>query len=507
MSQGSAHYHPTLQPLNRSLGQATIRRSHRSDEDSLDLRPALTYRDLEDETPTAGDMRVPSDDDSIKAHPHMAKKLATSYTSLLLPIVLFATLLLGIAFIQRLSQLFTTSLRTPSTVIMSPRVFPNAAQADPLVSHSYELSSSASNPSSLSHLTLLPSPLDGSQLVHPDVALLIAQAHGVAAYIPDIVHFVIGAVHTSTHTQPTAASSSFDFLIQHWLALKSARDVLRPAQLLCHLTGPAPTSQWWERAKSLCTRVLPVRALTHVFGRPIHHAQHKSDFLRLEALLQYGGVALDLDVLTVGDWKADAVQYQLCFQQDFIVGLAQSAKLNWADRFDTSFIGAKADSPLLREWYNAYRMFDARSQVADSGTSEAGSWEMYDDHVLSFGATLLWTLNTLRPHLLTQLQPATVGAPYANEAEGIQRLYGSGLASEVASGWTVHLWQGEHERRRETRDKDGAVLSVAPVLEAEVEGKYAVDGVQQLCALAGKSWYGRLLRQSMESGEGGEKCG
>ena len=278
--------------------------------------------------------------------------------------------------------------------------------------------------------------------MHPDVAYLLELSHGVAPYIPDIVHFVIGTTHTSTH-QPTVEVAA-DFQLQHWLAIKSVRDILKPQHIYCHVVSPPPSSQWWTKAKSLCTQLLPTRSLSAVFGRPIHHAQQKSDFLRLEALLQYGGVALDLDTLATNSWKADANQYQLCFQQDFIVGLTQSAKLNWADRFDTSFIGAKKDSPLLREWYSAYRMFNDRSEVVDKGGDESSgdSWAVYDDHVLSFSAALLWTLNTLRPHLITQLQPTVIGATYANEPEGIQRLYGEGEAGGAATGWTVHLWAG-----------------------------------------------------------------
>ena len=445
-----------------------------------------------------GDMRIV---EAERPHPHMQKKFATSYASLLLPIALFATLLLCIAVVDRLSQLVARTILAPSTVIMSPRIFPNVAFTDPS-SQSYTFPS----PTALSQppLTLLPSPLDPSQLVHPDVAYLIGQAHGVAPYIPDIVHFVVGQTHTSMH-QPTTESTA-DFQLQHWLAIRSVRDTLRPQHIYCHVASPPPASQWWERAKSLCTQLLPVRSLTHVFGRPIHHAQQKADFLRLEALLQHGGVALDLDVLTVNSWKADATQYQLCFQQDFVVGFTQSAKINWADRFDTSFIGAKKDSPLLREWYSAYRMFDDRSKVADSGTDGSGdSWTVYDDNVVSFSAALLWTLNTLRPHLLTQMQPTTIGLPYANEPEGIQRLYGE-AASSAAASWTVHLWQGEHEKRKEVRGSDGAVKAVSAVLDAEVAGKYVVESVQQVCALAGKSWYGRLLKQAMEGGEDGEKC-
>ena len=494
------YQHSVSHATHRSLAHSTVSHSRRSvhaDSEAAAIDVRSPVREADDRTPTIGDM-VEAD----KPHPHMQKKFATSYTSLLLPIVLFVGLLLIVAFINRLSEWLSHTFLTPTAVIMSPKIFPNAALADPAVSLSYALS--PTTPSSQLPLTLLPSPLDPSQLVHPDVAYLIGQAHGVAPYIPDIIHFVVGVTHTSTH-QPTTTTAA-DFQLQHWLAIKSARDSLQPQHIYCHVAAPEPVSQWWQKAKALCTQLLPVRSLTHVFGRPIHHAQQKSDFLRLEALLQYGGVALDLDVLTVGSWKADVTQYQICFQQDFLVGLTQSAKLNWADRFDTSFVAAKKDSPLLREWYGAYRMFSDRAEVAYSGTDESGdSWTVYDDHVTSFSATLLWTLNTLRPHLLTQLQPSVIGLPYANEPEGIQRLYGD-EASDAAAGWTVHLWQGEHEKRREVRGKDGTVRAVSVVLDKDVDGKYAVDGVQQVCALAGKSRYGRLLKQAMESGGDGEKC-
>jgi hypothetical protein len=57
----------------------------------------------------------------------------------------------------------------------------------------------------------------------------------------------------------------------------------------------------WDVEQSGTTRLEMVkeRDVTDVFGKPIEHFAHKADVLRLEALRDYGGVYLDVDVLVV----------------------------------------------------------------------------------------------------------------------------------------------------------------------------------------------------------------
>lgn len=41
------------------------------------------------------------------------------------------------------------------------------------------------------------------------------------------------------------------------------------------------------------------RDVTSVFGQEVEHFAHKADVLRLEALRDFGGVYLDMDVLVI----------------------------------------------------------------------------------------------------------------------------------------------------------------------------------------------------------------
>ena len=450
----------------------------------------------EQRVPTVRDMDLRDEDKHTAQQQRAGSRMWPGLHALVVPGLLTIVLLLVAALLARL---MSSRLRSPASLLLSPHM----------------ASSWLSLPPSVPAVALVPSPLDPSQLVHPDVAFLLDEARNESTLIPDILHFVIGTTHTaassSTDSEPSTASTPLssepEFLLQHWLALKSASEVLKPSAIYCHVAA-WPASAWWSRASKYCTQVLRVRAMTHIFGRPVHHRQHKADILRLEALLQWGGVALDLDVLTTASWKTDAEGFALLFRLDFLVGLTQSVTKNWADRFDTSFVAAKSSSPLLREWYTTYRTFDERSEPVQTEAAAAGSAEgavQYDDHLLDYSHTLMWTLQTVRPHQLTQLQPSVIGVPYAWEPEGVKALYNS--SAPLSPGWTVHLWQGEHERRREVRDKDGRVQRVDGVVPMELGDLYAVNEEADVCALAAKgTQYGRSLLQAMNGGTVGFEC-
>ena len=70
---------------------------------------------------------------------------------------------------------------------------------------------------------------------------------------------------------------------------------IRPERLLFHHVYE-PRGEWWDKAKPLLSlrRVTPP---TSIFGQTVRKFQHQADVVRLELLLQFGGVYLDLDVL------------------------------------------------------------------------------------------------------------------------------------------------------------------------------------------------------------------
>ena len=340
---------------------------------------------------------------------------------------------------------------------------------------------------------LVPSPLDSSQQVHPDVALLLKQAVDGLQPIPSNVHFVIGTQHGHTN-EPNTLSPPPPFQMQHYLAIKSAHDLLTSPTIFCHVASEPPPSEWWDRAKALCSHVVTARPLKHIFGRPVLHAQHKSDIHRLEALLMYGGLAVDLDVIIMKDWFAADYRAQW-LNVDMLLGYAQSEGKNWADKVDVGVIAARQGSWFLKEWYNAYRMFDSHPQLVQHGNDIA----VYKDDVYAFASSLAYRMALTRPHLITLAPAEQYGRPWGGEGEGGEKIYRD-KEYGVEEMMALHLWQGEQERRKESSGRVEGELD-----EAQLK-VFRVSTAEEVCALAGKSLYGIVLKRAMLAGKSEFKC-
>jgi hypothetical protein len=105
------------------------------------------------------------------------------------------------------------------------------------------------------------------------------------ARVPNIFHFCFGL-------QPDA---TFGFL--EYLAVKSAYEVNRPERIFFHCQHE-PSGQWWEKTKGIVT-LNRIEAPAEVFGRPLHHYAHRADIVRLMAILEHGGIYLDIDTLCI----------------------------------------------------------------------------------------------------------------------------------------------------------------------------------------------------------------
>ena len=103
-----------------------------------------------------------------------------------------------------------------------------------------------------------------------------------------IVHFCFGMT-------PDFGGRPFGF--SHYLAVRSAWEVLRPAAMVMHYCHQ-PTGEWWERARAML-QLHRVRAIEGIYGFPAKHPAHRADIVRLAALISMGGVYLDTDVLVL----------------------------------------------------------------------------------------------------------------------------------------------------------------------------------------------------------------
>lgn len=104
--------------------------------------------------------------------------------------------------------------------------------------------------------------------------------------VPKIVHFIFGL------------SSDFGgkpFGMVHHLVIRAALRSVQPTIAMFH-HAHEPQGEWWAKTRPLLA-LRKVKSPTSIYGRYLRRFAHQADVLRLELLLQFGGVYLDLDVL------------------------------------------------------------------------------------------------------------------------------------------------------------------------------------------------------------------
>ncbi|GAA5873488.1 hypothetical protein JCM8547_005444 [Rhodosporidiobolus lusitaniae] len=187
-------------------------------------------------------------------------------------------------------------------------------------------------------------------------------SHTTSQRIPPYVHYVFGL-------SPTFGGKPFNFI--HWLCMTSALVVLKPEIIYMHYVYEPDTWYWrrfvWDVEQSGTTRLEMVkeRDVTQVFGQRVEHFAHKADVLRLEALRNYGGIYLDIDVLVVKD-LAPLYRHE--------VVMAMESQPNLDPKLPPSglcnaVILAKPYSSFVSRWIESYRSFNGSSWAGHSVTT------------------------------------------------------------------------------------------------------------------------------------------
>ncbi|GAB5590227.1 hypothetical protein Unana1_05127 [Umbelopsis nana] len=153
--------------------------------------------------------------------------------------------------------------------------------------------------------------------------------------IPKIVHFVYGMKDPDPQLD----------LIQY-LSIKSAHEVIKPEKILFHYHH-MPTGEWFELIRPLVT-LRQVEIPTKIFGNRVDHYAHRADVVRLEALKEFGGIYLDLDVIMM-----KSLDYLL--DEQFAMG--QEGIGGWSGLCNAVIL-SRANAPFLQRWYETYKHFD-----------------------------------------------------------------------------------------------------------------------------------------------------
>lgn len=104
------------------------------------------------------------------------------------------------------------------------------------------------------------------------------------ATIPNIIHFIFGLKEQIE-----------EFELYRYIAIKSAYDVNKPDKIYFHYYYE-PFGKWWDKIKHLLT-LEKITPPNKIYNNNLYHYAHQSDIIRLEKLIQYGGIYLDIDTI------------------------------------------------------------------------------------------------------------------------------------------------------------------------------------------------------------------
>jgi hypothetical protein len=155
--------------------------------------------------------------------------------------------------------------------------------------------------------------------------------------IPKILHFCFGL-----------SSKGGDWGLVHYACVKSAVERLKPEQAFLYFEH-VPRGPFWDLTTKLikCEHITAPRS---VFGNPLLHYAHRADVIRLEKLIEMGGIYLDCDVLVHRDFDG---------LLDNSVVLGQEGE-NRTLGLCNAVILAEPGAPFLKRWYLEYKSFRSK---------------------------------------------------------------------------------------------------------------------------------------------------
>jgi len=266
------------------------------------------------------------------------------------------------------------------------------------------------------------------------------------AEIPRVFHFVFGL---RAQTEP--------FHLAHYLCLESCRRVNRPERILFHHRH-LPYGPWWERIAPHLT-LCPVTEVPAGFdpahyqntpeGRYIAHAglsyAHEADFVRQDALLEHGGVYVDIDTLFVRPYP-DALYRHECV-------LGEEPPIVWGNgvirpSLCNAVILAQAGSRFVRRW---------RRQ---SGEVFDGSWARHSCEA----ASALWYAGAEPVHVA----PRRMFYRFGVDRTSFRALFDESTR-DLRGVCSIHLWSHLwwSETRTDMTDFHAGLLTERYVRDAE----------------------------------------
>jgi hypothetical protein len=226
--------------------------------------------------------------------------------------------------------------------------------------------------------------------------------------IPNIIHFVFGF-----------KKQTIEFELYRYLAIKSAIDINQPDKVYFHYKH-LPYGPWWDKIKDKLILEY-VEPPSEIYGNDIYHYAHQADIIRLQKLIKYGGIYLDIDTICLKSFK-DLLNYK------FVMGV-QSNKNN-SDIYGlcNAIILSEKKSEFAIRWIDEYTNF--RSKGRDI---------YWDEHSVQRPLKLAYQF----PHLITILDHNSFYNPLWYDIHDYlfnEELNINNYKDLVNTNYCIHLW-------------------------------------------------------------------
>lgn len=184
-----------------------------------------------------------------------------------------------------------------------------------------------------------------AQQFHEDLANIEINVKGDTP-IPKLFHFIYIA-------------GNHPFAMAHYTAIKSCL-VVQKAEEIHVWHGPEPEhlkkNKWWRRAKRIA-KFHEVSIPAYINFNAVWWKQHQADYMRINILYKYGGVYMDLDVLSYRPLDGSEIAPQFenenitdinLFNQEIVMCRESDTKIC------NCVIMARKEHPFIKEWIHRY---------------------------------------------------------------------------------------------------------------------------------------------------------
>jgi Glycosyltransferase sugar-binding region containing DXD motif len=222
------------------------------------------------------------------------------------------------------------------------------------------------------------------------------------ARIPKTLHYIFGMT-------PTFGNKPWSLI--HHVCLRSALERIQPDQTFLYYAYE-PQGPWWQLSRELVT-LKQIEAPTAIFGNALDHPAHRADVIRLQALIEHGGIYLDADVFVQRSFDALLDNSTVLGQEDAGDGIGMA----------NAVILAEPQAPFLIRWLEEFRSFDG---------------SRWNEHAVKLPARLA----AAHPDEITVLPPDAFFWPTYLPAD-LDRLFNSPVPIPLGGAYANHLWESE----------------------------------------------------------------